>query len=385
MTAGPLSPPPELAGPLSPPPEVAGPRPDVSVVVPTYNRAELLARLLDALEAQQGVAFEIIVVDDCSTDGTWELLGRRGRTTTAAGSAGGVTIHRVRTPVNSGPATARNIGWRRAAGHLIAFIDDDCVPQPGWLEALAGAFAAGNGNTTGSGRTIGASGAGGAEVDIGAEVGIVQGATLPLPEQAAGRGPFAVFVWVDRDHGRYETCNIAYRRDLLEELGGFDESFGTVAGAPVWGEDVDLGWRAREAGARIVFEPAALAHCQVHPSDYLAYLRQIRRHGGLVRNVARHPGLRRYYPAGLFLQASHPTSVLALAGLMVASSRPGSARGAAAAVALALPYVWYRSVTNPLPCRRRNRIPVLILAWGADLADTATLASASVRYRCFFI
>jgi len=337
---------------------------DISVVVPTYNRAELLARLLDALAAQQGVTFEVIVVDDGSTDGTWELLGRRCGAEATAGSAGGVALHRVRTPVNSGPATARNIGWRRASAPLIAFIDDDCVPQPGWLAALTGAFAIG---------------AGGPEVDI------VQGPTLPFPEQAAGRGPFAVFVWVDRDCGRYETCNIAYRRARLEELGGFDESFGTVGGAPVWGEDVDLGWRAREAGARIVFEPAALAHCQVHPSDYLAYLRQIRRHDGLVRNVARHPGLRRYYPAGLFLQASHPISVLGLAGLMVLSSRPGSARRTAMAVALGLPYVWYRTMTNPLPCRRRNRVPVLILAWVADLADTATLASASVRYRSFFI
>ena len=364
------------AGPLSPPAWGADHGPNISVVVPTYNRRDLLARLLDALESQQGVSFEVIVVDDCSTDGTWEFLGRHEGTVGAAGSTAGTTVHRVRTPVNSGPATARNIGWRRASGQLIAFIDDDCVPQPGWLETLAGAFAAGNGNTTGSGRALGAG---------GAEVGIVQGPTLPFPEQAAGRGPFAVFVWVDRDHGRYETCNIAYRRSLLEELGGFDESFGTVGGAPVWGEDVDLGWRAREAGARFVFEPAALAHCQVHRSDYLAYLRQIRRHGGLVRNVARHPGLRRYYPAGLFLQPSHPISVLGLVGLMVLSSRAGSARRAAVAVAMTLPYVWYRTVTNPLPCRRRNRVPVLILAWAADLADTATLASASVRYRSFFI
>jgi len=367
------------AGPLSPPPGGADHSPYISVVVPTYNRRDLLARLLDALESQQGVSFEVIVVDDCSTDGTWESLGRRAGVTGAAGSTAGGTLHRVRTPVNSGPATARNIGWRRASGQLIAFIDDDCVPQPGWLEALAGAFAAdvgSDGKATGPGRTLGAG---------DAEIGIVQGTTLPLPEQAAGRGPFAVFVWVDRDQGRYETCNIAYRRSLLERLGGFDESFGTVGGAPVWGEDVDLGWRAREAGARIVFEPAALAHCQVHRSDYLAYLRQIRRHEGLVRNVARHPGLRRYYPAGLFLQASHPFSALALAGVTLLLSRPGSSRRTVAAAAMALPYVWYRTVTNPLPCRRRNRVPVLILTWVADLADTATLASASIRYRSFFI
>jgi len=342
-------------GPSSPA-QAAGNRPAVSVVVPTYNRLPLLTRLLDALEAQQGIDFEMIVVDDCSTDGTWEFLGRRCDTDAGAG---GVTLHRLRTPVNAGPATARNIGWRRARSDLVAFIDDDCVPGPGWLEALAGAVC------------------GGAD--------IAQGATLPLPEQAAGRGPFAVFVWVDRDCGRYETCNIAYRRGLLEQLDGFDESFGTVGGAPVWGEDVDLGWRAREAGARFAFVSAALAYCEVHRSDYRAYLGQIRRHGGLVRNVARHPGLRRYYPADMFMQASHPLSLLGLAGLMLMSSRPASLRRAAVAAALALPYVWYRTRTNPLPCRPRNRIPVLVLAWAADVADTATMASASVRYRSFFI
>lgn len=328
--------------------------PSVSVVVPTYNRLPLLTRLLDALGAQEGVDFELIVVDDCSTDGTWELLGRRCHEDRTRE----LRMVRLRTPVNSGPATARNLGWRRARADLVAFIDDDCVPEPGWLAALASA-------------------AEGAD--------IVQGSTLPLAEQAAGRGPFAVFVWIDRDYGRYETCNIAYRRSRLEELGGFDESFGTVGGAPVWGEDVDLGWRAREAGAGFAFVPAARVSCEVHPSDYLAYLGQIRRHGGLVRNVARHPGLRRYYPAGVFLQVSHPLSLLVLAGLMVLAAGPASARRAGLGTALALPYVWYRSRTNPLPCRRRNRVPVLILAWVADLADTATLASASVRYRSFFL
>ena len=346
--------------PLSP--GAAGYGPAVSVVVPTHNRLPLLTRLLDALEAQRGIDFEIVVVDDCSADGTWEFLGRRCEAATANGggavTGSAVRLHRLRTPVNSGPATARNIGWRQARGDLVAFIDDDCVPGPGWLEALAG---------------------------TAADADIVQGPTLPLPEQAAGRGPFAVFVWIDRDYGRYETCNIAYRRDLLEQLDGFDESFGTVGGAPVWGEDVDLGWRAREAGARFAFVPAALAHCEVHRSDYRAYLRQIRRHGGLVRNVARHPGLRRHYPAGMFMQASHPLSLLGLAGLMLMSARPASVRHAAMTTALALPYVWYRTRTNPLPCRPQNRIPVLVLAWVADLADTATLASASVRYRSFFI
>jgi hypothetical protein len=52
---------------------------------------------------------------------------------------------------------------------------------------------------------------------------------------------------------------------------------------------------------------------------------------------------------------------------------------------LATPYVWYRTVTNPLPCRGRNRVPVVVLGWVADLADTVGLARASLRHRTFFL
>jgi glycosyltransferase involved in cell wall biosynthesis len=331
--------------------------PDVSVVVPTHNRRQMLIRLLDALAVQCDVDFEVIVIDDCSTDDTAEVLRRE------AGS-GRLALTHDRTATNSGPATARNLGWRRARADLVAFIDDDCVPEPGWLTGLLGAAR---------------------QPRDGGGWELVQGATLPFPEQAAGRGPFARFVWVDQDYGRYETCNIAYSRELLVRLGGFDESFGTVGGSPVWGEDTDLGWRAREAGARVGFEPTALAHCEVYRSDYVVYLKELRRRGGLVRNVAHHPGLRRHYPLGVFMQASHPYSVLALIGGLAALTRPGSIVRWGAGAALATPYVWYRTVTNPLPCRGRNRVPVVVLGWVADLADTVGLARASLRHRTFFL
>lgn len=325
--------------------------PAVTVVIPTHDRRDMLERLLQALADQEDVEFDVIVVDDCSTDGTWDFLQDRAR-------RGPLRLTPERTETNSGPATARNIGWRRSRTPLVAFVDDDCVPAPGWLKALV---AAADG------------------------VDVVQGATLPFPDQAAGRGPFARFVWVDRDFGRYETCNIAYRRELLTRLGGFDETFRTVGGVPMWGEDTDLGWRAKELGATIRFEPTALAHCQVYRSDYPEYLRQLRRRGGLVRNIARHPGLRRHYPLGAFMQVSHPFSVLALAGGAAALARPRSGRAWLVGLALAAPYVSYRTIVNPWTCRPRNLVPVLALGWVADLADTAELAAASVRYRTFFI
>jgi len=326
--------------------------PAVSVVVPTHNRRRLLERLLDALGRQVGITgFQVVVVDDCSTDGTWEALGQRP-------PAESFELVATRTASNRGPAAARNRGWRLADGSLIAFVDDDCVPEPGWLAALV--------------RSL-------------ERADIAQGRTMPIPEQAAGRGPFARLLWIDRDRGLYETCNIGYRRAWLEKLDGFDESFGTVAGAPVWGEDTDLAWRAKEAGAGTAFVPDAVVHCEVYRSDYRAQLREMPRRVGLVRDVARHPGLRRQYPLGLFLSPAHPLAVAAAAGAGTALSGPRSSRRLVLGLGLALPWLWYRLTVRPWPCRRRNLVPVLALGLVSDLSETAVLAAASVRYRTVFL
>src|SRR2546430_13920788 len=103
--------------------------PAASVVVATHQRAHLLPRLIKALEDQEAApAFEVIVVDDSSTDGTWDVL-------VGLASSSTVRLRPLQTLRNSGPAAARNLGWRSAAGRVVAFTDDDCVPRPGWLAA----------------------------------------------------------------------------------------------------------------------------------------------------------------------------------------------------------------------------------------------------------
>ena len=105
---------------------------EVSVVIPTFNRRRILAEVLGALDGQQGAPpFEIVVVDDGSTDGTFEWLSQQA----ASGSPRPLRL--LRQP-NRGPAAARNRGVAAAAGAWIAFLGDDTVPEADWLAPALG-------------------------------------------------------------------------------------------------------------------------------------------------------------------------------------------------------------------------------------------------------
>jgi GT2 family glycosyltransferase len=305
-----------------------------------------------ALEGQEGVDdLEIVVVDDASTDDTWAVLGRLE-------SEVRVALLPLLLERNSGPAEARNLGWRAAKGPLVAFTDDDCIPQPGWLVALV--------------RRLG-------------EADVVQGRTIADPKQADGRGPFSRTQWIHDEAGFYETCNIGYRKEVLERLGGFDERFRTAGGAPTYGEDVELAWRAKAAGARLTFEPAALVYHDVSSSSYLPYLRDKVRRAGMVPVVRRHPELRAHLYGRWFYSRSHPPALLAGTGLALVAREPRSVRRLAIAAVFLAPYVKFRLTEDPLPCRRRNRIPVMALALLADLGEVAVLLVSSIRHRTLLL
>src|SRR4051794_34868435 len=101
----------------------------VSVVICTYNRAAALREVLDALRRQTSQGFEVVVVNGPSVDGTSELL---------AAQAGAVRV--VENPERH-LSRSRNLGIAAAAGELVAFIDDDAVPEPAWLQELTAPFA----------------------------------------------------------------------------------------------------------------------------------------------------------------------------------------------------------------------------------------------------
>jgi histidinol-phosphate phosphatase family protein len=202
--------------------------PGFDVVVPTSGRPSLAA-LLDALGAARGpLPGRVIVVDDRRDAPAPLTPGSPGRLRER--------VEVLRGPA-AGPAAARNAGWRASRSEWVAFLDDDVVPGPDWLERLAADLAAAAPDAAG-----------------------VQGRLhVPAP---AGRRPTD---WERNVMGlsgaRWATADMAYRRAALRALGGFDPRFPRA-----FREDADLASRALRAGWRLVLGRREVTH-PIRPAD----------------------------------------------------------------------------------------------------------------------
>jgi len=194
--------------------------PRVSVVVCSYNGARTLRDTLDGLARLQYPNFEVIVVNDGSTDATPELAAEYG-------------VRLINTD-NRGLSSARNTGWQAACGEIVAYIDDDAYPDPHWLHYIAYRFMTGDWVGVG-GPNIAPPG---------------DGAIAECVANAPG-GPVHVLV-SDREAEHIPGCNMAFRRDALEAVGGFDPRYRAA------GDDVDLCWRLQQEGGRIGFHAGAM-------------------------------------------------------------------------------------------------------------------------------
>lgn len=324
----------------------------VSVVVATRNRCQLLPRFAAAVLNQlvDVGGFELVVVDDASTDATWTVLRELSERDSR--------VRPYRLSRHAGPAAARNRGWRAARGALVAFTDDDCVPTQGWLAALCAAHADG--------------------------ADVVQGRTLPDVEDYWSRGTFSHWVEVPQFSHLYETCNISYRRSLLERLGGFDESFGASRGGAPNGEDAELGWRAAEVGAVGAFAPEALVRHPVTTSSFPRRLRSRLRSHRMVYFIRRHPGYRAFLPHPYVFQEGHPLALLGLLGWVPALVFRDPALLLVGLAGLA-PYVYFRTRVRLLPGRLRHLPLTVAGAWITDVAEVAVLLAASARWRRLLI
>lgn len=292
----------------------------VAVVIATRDRAELLGRTLDALRSQTRVPDEVVVVDDGSVDGTPAVLDRSAAT-------GDLPLKVIRRASSGGPGAARNEGWRATSSALVAFTDDDCRPRPDWVQRLALA-------------------AGGADV--------VQGRVVPDPEQTDRGGPFVRTLDVGGSPF-FETANIAYRRQLLEQLDGFDERMRR-------GEDTDLGQRALRGGAAVAYDPDAVVDHEVFPMSFGGALRNAGNCYWVVRVVRTHPDLRRHFWTSQVLLPHHRYTLGAAAGLTIAAAGSVASRrlprtlGAAVGAGAAAPWLRYRLRRRPTVAGKVRRV-----------------------------
>jgi GT2 family glycosyltransferase len=321
-------------------------QPEISVVVPSHDRPLRLRWLLNALEEQtlDPALWELLVVHDSRDDDTERLLEDHPL------AVAGILRHRRLQPGTGTPSRQRNVGWRMAAAPLVAFTDDDCRPEPGWLEQLHAVAR----------RNPGA---------------IVQGAVRPDPyETDLLRATHVRTLTVDPPGPFAQTASILYPRAVLERVDGFDESLPTAAG-----EDTDLALRARAAGAEYVGAPAAIVNHAVEAYGLPAYLRLTWKWRHLPLVAKRHPGLRELFPLGRFWRPSHPLFLLATGGLL------GATRARPAAL-LALPYA--RDLVGRRGSHPRGRVRAASEAPGrvaVDAVEVVALAWGSVRHRTLFL
>lgn len=326
---------------MSPPRSDAAPSPRVSVCVSTRNRAGRLASLLQHLEAQTLPfdEFEVVIVDDGSTDDTWSRLN-----VLAANSR--LQLRCLRNDGRRGAAAGRNVAWRAALAPLCAFTDDDCLPTPAWLSAIV------------------------EQVDPDEQV-LAAGAVLPPPGDNALRGPFArVVVVVPFNVQWCATANLVVRRTDLDAVGGFDET-----GLPTAAEDTDLGLRVQAGGARLRYLPDALVHHPVEIGGFAALWRDHRRYVDLPLVFAKSPWARaRLLHRGVFWKRNHPLALAAVAAALL-RRRP------VVAAALAAPWLHERLCADPAAETVAERLVTLPGVLLLDLHEIAVMVRGSIKHR----
>jgi O-antigen biosynthesis protein len=233
--------------------------PSMTVVVCAYNAEETIDECLRHTCALDYPGLEILVVDDGSTDRTAEITRAHPRARLLSVGHGGLSV-------------ARNEGFRAAHGEIVAYLDADAYPSPEWPYYLALAF---------DQRDVG--GAGGPNVAPGDD---------PIGAHVVAQSPGGpVHVLVSDDRAEHVPgCNMAFWKEVLEEVGGFDPIYTSA------GDDVDLCWKVLDRRWTIGFHPAALVWHH-RRSGLRRYLRQQRGYGHAEALVeARHPD--RFSPVG---------------------------------------------------------------------------------------
>ncbi len=263
----------------------------VSVIIPVWNGQAYLKDCLDALLAQQGGPFEVIVVDDYSPDDSAAFVTRHYP-----------QVRLLRNAYNMGFAGACNVGMRAARGEILVLLNQDTVVHPGWLAAMTRAF---------EGERVGV---------VGCKILYPDGETI---QHAGGwiEWPLGLvyhYGYHERDDGRWDElrqvefvtgASMAVRRAVLESIGMLDEGFW-----PGYFEDVDFCLRARRAGYEILYVPDAVLIHREGTSMSDARLRWEAHHRGRLRLVLKHLPPERFLTQFVQAEARHQPAVVAEIG-----------------------------------------------------------------------
>jgi glycosyltransferase involved in cell wall biosynthesis len=216
--------------------------PKVSIVVASYNGDRTLKACLESLQSLSYPNYEVILVDDGSTDTTRQIAILHA------------AVRYIRHETNLGLSVARNTGIAAASGEIVAFTDSDCRADRDWLRHLVADL-------------------------VGSDFSGIGGPNLLPPEDstmavvvmASPGGPAHVML-TDRQAEHIPGCNMAFFKSALVEVGGFDPVFRKA------GDDVDICWRLQQAGHRLGFSPSAFVW-HYRRSTVSDYLKQQRGYG----------------------------------------------------------------------------------------------------------
>jgi len=231
--------------------------PKFSIIIPAYNAEKTIAQTIRAALSQDTAEpFEVIVVDDGSTDQTARVVALFPE------------VKYLFQP-NAGPASARNAGVKMARGEFVFFTDSDCIPHPDWAQKILPHFADPRVAAVAGSYSL-ANPAQGLAVCIHREILFRHNKLLPQYPKVFG------------------SYNVALRRSVLDEVFGYSARYRHASG-----EDNDLSYRIIKAGYLICFEPLALV-AHHHTTSVAQYLREQFRHGfWRARMYLDHPGMSR--------------------------------------------------------------------------------------------
>ena len=220
----------------------------ISVILCTYNRCQTLKSALEsaaALVVPECVEWEVLIVDNNSSDGTREVVQEFCNSYSGR--------FRYVFEAQQGKSYALNTGIREARGHVLAFLDDDVRVDPNWLQNLTGGLQ--DGDWSGAGGRI-----------------ITDWTCSPPPWLSAGSryaaGPLVAF-HPQPDAGELNEppigTNMAFRREMFEKYGGFRTDLGPCPYSEIRGEDTEFGARLLRGGERLRYEPSAIVYHPVQP------------------------------------------------------------------------------------------------------------------------